>query len=1168
MVWTEYFNQNPDPTRFNADVTLEVLNDFDQIQLNDFFTRVISTLNDEAKRISPQANYYLNDLTSKIVGYGGTASTNINKFNQVVEIASNVLEQQKSQTLTADNINKFYQKYYFKTPSQNEIDQLANNPYGLGAETQFDLKNQAIDTLVSYGVLIESDYNNLDENQRVAKLEAVTNNIDELRSIATRLNNNLIDKEKVELSPISAINALIQMKDQGVTKLNSNNTYSYSDGKGVSDLATIEDGKWLTSYQKLEQSWKDSGSQQPFSEYLATAQAFRAENERVTLDPNSEYGVNIRTALGETLADKISEQVGSPESKLNEVQAKIDKLKTDAYTQAFRQLNVYQKKEEQNKALGEGLSNSLSNMTAELSQDLGLKTDFFKIGGLKSSTTYSWQKWFEDELAKRYDPDNANNQISSVLGTASDEDISIASSFMKEYLQDRFDGSRSLSEFTSFINPKEATPILEQKSEVLWNKYSSDNYYSLLGAISDQNSNLGNFWNLLKNSWEKGQGFDAGYYKNQNIVDSVGKEQTVESFWSGIKMMNQKDIEKGTTDLKIEDFSEEELASLGASNEEELTKKVDEYRKWWNEAFDYGSDINNLEEFMKLHYNVYAKQSSAMGGLVQTKNNARLKISRGIAQESEERIQEMAERLASQATQYIDQIKYGKFTSAEEYVKKMMADNAIFDTLKGSVFEDSSELDMINQFNSDFSGVLSSFAGEQIRNNIRSMISQNKMPDQEALGVDYIQRTKAEALSTIENIIRDSSTSSAVIVSNVTAPVAGQSLSQWFSNLGLEVVPGLTWDRFKVLNNIPATTKLEDWEKQADSQVFWEQWAKDNGISYNLINGKVTLIVESPSKAWKTWTNSIVDGKKNQDPTITSALADASVELKEGILNKAWYSKTNPYTKVVDSWKSAVRNPDGKVVNTSTTNAWKWAKDNQVNPDGAWSEYVEEKRKTNSRFAKDAAGDDISFEKWSDGATSIEVDRFWRETNPYWIGYLQDQGMANLDSSSGELKVKTWGEWATANNVDLSTEALKSGTVPSAFLEFHYSALGGKDKVNEAYLDTYFPEFKLLEEDSKSTNLPFDLSSFGLDSISTDPKETLNSFNKSNPFKTINDQFGFDVGNALSVDNYSTKSTNNISGDFNFNVNTTSYNKKKTNNQFVADFDMSFGDFGGSGFGF
>lgn len=1179
MSWTTYFNQNPDPSAFDPSVDIETLNGYQASQVDSFLSSVISKLNEEARRMNSGLVYDLNQVKG-LSPQNWDSLTNVDKFNLVVANGETILTQVKNSTLTTTAISDFYQKYYFRQPTATELEALSVNPYGLGESTQKELKTQAISYLDSYGIVDKSNYEGLSQDQQIAKLDTYLSRPSDIRATATYINNDLIDADKVELDPYGSISALIQLKDSGAATINSSSKYSFVDDNGIDQLAEIDSGKWLTTYQSLEKKWRESGTTQTLSEYLASQQAFRAENERITLSPTSDYEVELSGTLDKILADQIAANIGSPEEKLAEIQTKIDKLKEDAFTKSYNQLKLYQTQEEQQGSVDDLFGeDSLQSFAEEMAADLGVKSDFFKIGDLNSSVTYDWQKWFDTELAKRYDTEENPSYVKSILGSdLSDEDIDIARGFIDSFLRERFDGSKALSEFNSYIEPGQGNVVLEESAVDAWSKYSDDNYYSLLGNLTDPNSNLGNFWTLLKSGWASGLGFSSQYYKDQEVIDSNQQTVTIEKLWDGLKAIHAVALEKNTTDLKASDFDESIYTTLGIETEEQLTNKINEYRAWWNRAFEYGSDLNNLDEFTSMHYNVYKQElvSSSLSKLVVVPDGKVLNINTPDAFEEADRlkIQQMAESLAYEASNYISRIQYGEFTPPEEYVKDLLNNASIFSMFSGTALDDTSALDIIKEFTDDFVGTISTYAGEQIRNSIRALIDEGTFPSQEELGVDYIERSKEQALSTIRNIIRKDAETTAVNALNIKAPLPGQSLSEWFRNLGLEIIPGDTWTKFKSEHGISDSLSFEDWEKYYSYQSngsggvlgedFWKQWSADNQVTMSVVNDRVSFFVASPSSAWKTWGNNIVNSISKNDSSIINALDGASVEVKEGELNKSWYSSTNAYTKVLDDWKKVKINSTDELIDIDNNEAWKWAKESNMDPTETWNEYVTEKQKTNRSFGKDAAGDTMTYDEWAADAKSYDIDEFWKSTNSHWVQYLIDKRIAKPDSTDTDLKIKTWEEWAADNNIVISdsTNDYDKNYIPNAFLDLHYSVLGGKAKVDEEYLSIYFPEFELLaSDDSSDFSENFDLTEWGFDSNDMSIESMLEDFDSYDPFKAIDSDFGFDSEFSSS----SSSSSPLVSVDTSFGVNVTTTSKSKTNSQYTLNFDLgfdsAFGDF-------
>ena len=88
--------------------------------------------------------------------------------------------------------------------------------------------------------------------------------------------------------------------------------------------------------------------------------------------------------------------------------------------------------------------------------------------GQGNSMSYNWQKWFDEELANRYEnlkeianPEDAK-QIHQV-------DKNFAKQFVEGYLKPRFDNSKSMSEFISYMDVKEGEQNILQ-TQTLSNK--------------------------------------------------------------------------------------------------------------------------------------------------------------------------------------------------------------------------------------------------------------------------------------------------------------------------------------------------------------------------------------------------------------------------------------------------------------------------------------------------------------------------------------------------------------------------------------------------------------------------------------------------------------------------------------------------------------------------
>ena len=178
------------------------------------------------------------------------------------------------------------------------------------------------------------------------------------------------------------------------------------------------------------------------------------------------------------------------ETLINEEnQKKFNYLVQDVLAKTVRDVNKNLAKENNIKYLSnlqgfDEVINFTSNLSDSLLADSGIGGYLAMSGqgaaaknlekGVKSmlgqgnSMTYNWQKWFDEELANRYsnlreiaNPEDAK-QIHKV-------DKNFAKQFVEGYLKPRFDTSKSMSEFISYIDVKEGEQNILQ-TQTLSNK--------------------------------------------------------------------------------------------------------------------------------------------------------------------------------------------------------------------------------------------------------------------------------------------------------------------------------------------------------------------------------------------------------------------------------------------------------------------------------------------------------------------------------------------------------------------------------------------------------------------------------------------------------------------------------------------------------------------------
>ena len=209
-----------------------------------------------------------------------------------------------------------------------------------------------------------------------------------------------------------------------------------------------------------------------------------------------------------------------------------------------------------------------------------LEEQFKGVTGIRNEVVYNWQNWFDSAIKEKYQQDidlgftveEAENNVKIQK--------EFADSYIKEYLQPRFDESRSMNEFVEYLDVRqeEQNPFQTQ---------------SLLNALNEVgNLQAKTFLDKLRDNAQaagKGKGFDPKFYFNPT-VSYVGDEKTDYSK-ENQKYIYQKEIVNA-------DWEQ-------AKNKPNKKIKGLSYDTTWGaQAYRYGYDINNKNQFARLHYQV------------------------------------------------------------------------------------------------------------------------------------------------------------------------------------------------------------------------------------------------------------------------------------------------------------------------------------------------------------------------------------------------------------------------------------------------------------------------------------------------------------------------------------------------------------------------------------
>jgi hypothetical protein len=311
--------------------------------------------------------------------------------------------------------------------------------------------------------------------------------------------------------------------------------------------------------------------------------------------------------------------------------------------------------------------------------------------GTKDSVSYNWQKWFDESLASKYenltqisDPKDAKNiyQI----------DKEFAKTFVSDYLKPRFDNSKSMSEFISYMD------VLDNEQNILQTQTVTNKLKEL--GIQKADSFLGQLAAQSK-----------GYFDSSFYFDPTGNDAKTSLYTTQkTNVANAWDQAKSKSTALVNGMT------------------------WDQWAYKYGLDVNDKDQFAKLHYEVVGKPSGFDPSSDKPTNtdlfnyiNNELTPYLSTAKEAfgdSVFLQFMTpDQLANQLTSGLDPLKTP--LAWDETLKKYNIDGT------NKSIEEVKEL-ILN--------ATRTAPAESIRAAIRQLNEQKKTPTQKELGIEYIQR--------------------------------------------------------------------------------------------------------------------------------------------------------------------------------------------------------------------------------------------------------------------------------------------------------------------------------------------------------------------------------------------------------------------------------------------
>ena len=336
--------------------------------------------------------------------------------------------------------------------------------------------------------------------------------------------------------------------------------------------------------------------------------------------------------------------------------------------------------------------------------DLGDKITNMAGLGFLQGAQYNWQQWFDGELSKRYENMKEIKGIEEASQTYKLEK-EFMDSFVKDYIKPRFDYSRSIDEFVDYIDVK------QDEENILQTETTLKNYEKLIDKKTQK---------FLQDLKGKNIGFNSAFYANP--LSSY--ERLADGNYKGLSAAKQAEY-----DAQQRQFA----ADWEEAKKDPKQKRKELGGKSWNQlAAQFGYNINDREQFARLHYNGLGYKRNYDGARDLISNTD---IDNFIAEEIMPSVAELDLKFGNKP--FMD------FVSPEKYVDDLLGD---YNVGTDEYFKELKELGIdVKDLNPDevrdtFVSGLRTGGAEKIRQMIKYYNEKKKKPTQKLLGVSYIER--------------------------------------------------------------------------------------------------------------------------------------------------------------------------------------------------------------------------------------------------------------------------------------------------------------------------------------------------------------------------------------------------------------------------------------------
>jgi len=332
----------------------------------------------------------------------------------------------------------------------------------------------------------------------------------------------------------------------------------------------------------------------------------------------------------------------------------------------------------------------------------------------RNNATYNWQKWYDEKLKTKYDDAMKLGYTVDDVEQEIQIDKEFATKFIDDYLDDRFNQSKSMDEFTEYLDVRQE----EQ------NPFQTQSLLNAIKSVATENANT--YMTQLRGELDRK--FDADYYWDPASYE--GSNVALTEDYANQKRIVQEDWEKAT----------------GIRADGTVIEK-DPY--WAQQAYRFGaipfddttlSEADRKRAFAKVHYAVKGQSYRDAEGNIKPFDAADdivnpTKVKNYIY---ENILPELNDEALTQGS------VFGKFITPEEFAD---------DVLEGLDPTDKSEWDAVlkqyglENFQGSFDELkdfiletLRTGSAQKIREQIKFLNEKRKKPTQKILGVSYIER--------------------------------------------------------------------------------------------------------------------------------------------------------------------------------------------------------------------------------------------------------------------------------------------------------------------------------------------------------------------------------------------------------------------------------------------